>query len=472
MLGAAVAVLALRGLVGLAPADVPRIADAAVDLRVLAIMLTVSLLAGTVFGLVPLLQAFQFDLQGNLKEGGYGGSDGKERGRLRSALVVAESALAVMLVIGASLLIRSFWRLQQVDPGFKAAGILKGEYQLPQARYPIDFSKWPRFNEVHAFADGVLRRASVLPGVESAAIAGHHPLDPGFTNSFVVVGREAEARTWPEISIRRVSDSYFRTVSLPLVRGRLLQTSDTTDSQPVIVINEAAAQRFFASQDPLGKQIAFWGARRTIVGIVGNERFHGIAEAPPLAVYAPHTQAPSANGVILLRTSGDPASLASSLRSVIREQDSALAVFGLEPLTQTVSRSVSERRFTMLVLGLLAGVALLLAAIGIHGVLSYAVEQRRREIGIRMALGAQPGRVLRLIVGQGVGLAAAGAVLGLGGAWLLTRAMNSLLFDVTPTDPLTFVAVPAVIATVALIASYIPARRAMRLDPVSALRAE
>jgi putative ABC transport system permease protein len=312
----------------------------------------------------------------------------------------------------------------------------------------------------------------VLPGVESAAIAGHHPLDPGFTNSFVVVGREAEAKTWPEISIRRVSDSYFRTVSLPLVRGRLLQTSDTTDSPPVIVINEAAAQRFFASQDPLGKQIAFWGARRTIVGIVGNERFHGIAEAPPLAVYAPHTQAPSANGVVLLRTSGDPASLASSLRSVIREQDSALAVFGLEPLTETVSRSVSERRFTMLVLGLLAGVALLLAAIGIHGVLSYAVEQRRREIGIRMALGAQPGRVLRLIVGQGVGLAAAGAVLGVGGAWLLTRAMNSLLFDVTPTDPLTFVAVPAVLATVALFASYIPARRAMRLDPVRALRAE
>jgi len=472
VLGAAVAVLALRGLVGLAPADVPRIAEAAVDLRVLAIMLTVSLLAGTVFGLVPLLQAFRFDLQGNLKEGGYGGSDGKERGRLRSALVVAESALTVMLVIGASLLIRSFWRLQQVDPGFKAAGILKGEYQLPQARYPIDFSKWPRFNEVHAFADGVLRRASVLPGVESAAIAGHHPLDPGFTNSFVVVGREAEARTWPEISIRRVSDSYFRTVSLPLVRGRLLQTSDTTDSPPVIVINEAAAQRFFATQDPLGKQMAFWGARRTIVGIVGNERFHGIAEAPPLAVYAPHTQAPSANGVILLKTSGDPASLASSLRSVIREQDSALAVFGLEPLTQTVSRSVSERRFTMLVLGLLAAVALLLAAIGIHGVLSYAVEQRRREIGIRMALGAQPGSVLRLIVGQGVGLAAAGAVLGLGGAWLLTRAMNSLLFDVTPTDPLTFFAVPAVLATVALFASYIPARRAMRLDPVRALRAE
>jgi putative ABC transport system permease protein len=472
VLGAGVAVLALRGLVSLAPADVPRIADASVDLRVLAIMLTVSLVAGTVFGLVPLLQAFRFDLQGTLKAGGHGGSGGRERGRLRSALVVAESALAVMLVIGAALLIRSFWRLQQVDPGFTAAGTLKGEYQLPASRYPVDFSKWPHFNEIHAFADGLLRRAASLPGVEAAAIAGHHPLDPGFTNSFVIVGREAEARTQPEISLRRVSASYFRTVSLPLLRGRLLAESDTTDSQPVVVINDAAAQRFFASQDPLGKQIAFWGARRTIVGVVANERFHGLTQAPPIAAYAPHTQAPSVNGVVLLRTSGDPAALAGSLRGAVREQDSALAVFAVEPLTETVSRSVSERRFTMLVLGLLAAVALLLAAIGIHGVLSYAVEQRRREIGIRMALGAQPSRVLRQVVGEGVGLAAAGAAIGLAGAWLLTRAMNALLFGVTATDPLTFAIVPAVLASVALVASYVPARRAMRLDPVRALRAE
>jgi predicted permease len=377
-----------------------------------------------------------------------------------------------MLVIGAVLLIRSFWHLQQVDPGFTAAGILKAEYQLPESRYPADFSKWPHFNEVHAFAGGVLRRAAALPGVESAAIAGQHPLDPGFTNSFVIVGREAEARTQPEISLRRVSDSYFRTVGLPLIRGRLLAESDTTDSQPVVVINEAAAERFFPSQEPLGKQIAFWGSRRTIVGVVANERFHGLTEAAPIAAYAPHTQAPSINGVVLLRTSGDPAALAGSLRSVVREQDSALAVFAVEPLTDTVARSMSERRFTMLVLALLAAVALLLAAIGIHGVLSYAVEQRRREIGIRLALGAQPARVLRLIVGEGVGLAVGGAAIGLCGAWLLTRAMQALLFGVTATDPLTFAIVPTLIAAVAAVASYVPAYRAMRLDPVRALRAE
>jgi putative ABC transport system permease protein len=471
LLGAGVAALGVRALVGLAPADVPRIAQAAVDLRVLVIMFGVSTVAGVIFGLVPLLQATRLNVQGSLKEGSHG-TEGRERGRLRAVLVVAEFGLAVMLVIGASLLIRSFWRLQQIDPGFRAAGILKAEFQLPGTRYPVDFSKWPDFKEIHAFSRGVLERAAALPGVEAAAIAGHHPLDPGFTNSFVVVGREAEARDWPEISIRRVADSYFRTVGLALVRGRLLAEADTTTAPPVIVINEAAARRFFPQQDPLGKQIAFWGARRTIVGIVANERFQGIAEAPPLAVYAPYSQAPSGGGVLLVRTAGDPAALANSVRGVIRDQDPALAVFGLEPLEETVSRSFAERRFTMLVLGLLAGVALLLAAIGIHGVLSYTVEQRTREIGIRMALGAQPGRVLRLVVGQGAQLAAAGAALGLTGAWILSRGMASLLFGIRPTDPVTFVAVPVLLAVVALVASYLPARRALRLDPVRALRAE
>jgi predicted permease len=378
VLGALVAMAGVRALVALAPADIPRIADAAVDLRVLAILLGVALVAGIGFGLVPLLQALRLDLQDSLREaGGHARSSGGEGGRLRAVLVVAEFALAVMLVIGASLLIRSFWRLQHVDPGFNAGGILKAEFQLPSARYPADFSRWPDFKEIHAFTRGVLERAAALPGVESAAIAGHHPLDPGFTNSFTIVGREAEARNWPEISVRRVSDSYFRTVRLPLVRGRLLTDGDTTTAPPVIVINEAAARRFFGMQDPLGKQMAFWGTRRTIVGVVGDERFQGIAEAPPPAVYAPYAQAPSTNGagVLLVRTVGDPAALAASIRRVIREQDPALASFGLEPLEETVTRSFSERRFTMLVLGLLAGVALLLAALGIHGVLSYTVAQ-------------------------------------------------------------------------------------------------
>src|SRR6476620_9575491 len=238
---------------------------------------------------------------------------------MQQSLVVAELALALLLVCGAGLLIKSFWKLQSVDPGFQAHGVLKAEFQLPQARYPVDFGNWPDFKEQHAFKRALLASAESLPGVESAAIAGNHPLDPGFTNSFAVVGREAEARTWPEISVRRVTPGYFRTVGVALVRGRLLDARETTTSAPVILINEAAADRFFGKSDPLGHQIRFWGTSRTIVGIVANERFHGLVESAPIAAYTALSQTPSTNGagVLLLRTSGDPAALAGSAQSII-----------------------------------------------------------------------------------------------------------------------------------------------------------
>jgi putative ABC transport system permease protein len=473
--GAGLAVFGVRLLVALAPADIPRIAEASVDLRVLGVTLVVAIAAGVAFGMVPALQARRMDLQGSLKgDGGHGASAGSDRTRLRSILVVAECALAVMLVIGATLLIKSFWHIRHVNPGFQAVGILKAEYQLPRSRYPVHFSRFPDFAEMHAFTRGVLQNVERLPGVQSAAIAGNHPLDPGSTNSFRIIGREAELATQPEISVRRVTAGYFQTMGVPLVRGRVIATSDTTSAPPVVLINEEAARRFFSTQEPLGRQIAFWGANRTIVGIVGNERFQGLSEAPPIAVYAPLDQAPSANGAgaLLVRTSGDPGALTAAVRRAIGEQDSALAVFGLEPFADTVSRSVAERRFTMLVLGLLASVALLLAAIGVHGVLSYTVTERRREIGIRLALGAQPSGVLRLVVAQGMSLALAGAALGLGAALLLTRSMGPLLFNVTPTDPATFATVAVAVVVVAFGASYFPARRATRVDPVRALRSE
>jgi putative ABC transport system permease protein len=475
IIGAGLAVFGVATLVSLAPADIPRIADAAVDLRVLVVTLAVALGAGFAFGMLPALQARRVNLQTSLKaEGGHGGSAGGERTAVRSALVVLECALAVMLVIGATLLIKSFWRIQHVDAGFHAAGILKAEYQLPPSRYPVNFKVWPDFKEIHAFDHGLLRRAEALPGVEAAAIAGNHPLDPGFTNSFRIIGREAEAATQPEISIRRVSPGYFKTMGVPLVRGRLLADSDTTDGPQVVVINETAANRFFSQQDPIGKQISFWGNDRTIVGIVGNERFQGLSAAPPIAVYAPLDQNPPANGsgALLVRTAGDPAALAASIRAIVREQDPELAVFGLEPFAETVSRSIAERRFTTLVLGLLAFVALTLAAIGVHGVLSYTVTQRTREIGIRLALGAQSSGVLRLVVSQGMRLALLGTGLGLAAAFVLTRSLATLLFGVTPTDPVTFVAVPLALVITALAASYFPARRATRVEPVTALRAE
>ncbi len=472
-LGVVIAASGLRALVALAPADLPRIADAAIDLRVLGVTLLVALGAGFAFGLVPTLQARRVDLQDALKGDGSQGSVVRgERINLRSVLVVSEFALAVMLVIGAALLIQSFWRLHRVSPGFDSRGVLKAEYQLPPDRYPADFRRFPDFTEMHAFTHGLLARVERLPGVRAAALAGNHPIDPGYTNSFTVVGREAESRSFPEVSIRRVTPGYLATMGVPLVGGRSIGDSDGTAAPPVVMINEAAAKRFFGSQDPIGKQIRFWGTARTVIGIVGDERFHGLAVAAPPAVYTPLDQTPSVDGagVLLVRVAGAPANLAAAVRSAVREQDRGLALFGLEPLDDTLARSVAERRFTMLVLGLLAGVALLLAAIGIHGVLSYTVAQRTREIGIRVALGAQTGRLRRLVMVDGLRLAVTGAVLGVAGALALSRLLTTLLYGVAATDTLTFVTVPVLLCVVALFASYLPARRATQVDPLRAIR--
>jgi predicted permease len=472
-IGVLIAGYGLRALVALAPADLPRITAATLDLRVLAVTLVVALGVAFGFALVPTLQARRVDLQHALKaDGGQRGSTHDGWVPLRSALVAGEFAMAVMLVIGAALLIQSFWRLHRVNPGFDARGVLKAEYQLPPDRYPVDFRKFPDFAEMHAFTHGLLDRVARLPGVRSVTVAGNHPIDPGFTNSFVVVGREAESRSFPEVSIRRVTAGYFSTMGVPLVRGRLLRDSDSTRAPAVLMVNEAAARRFFPDQDPIGKQIRFWGAARTVVGVAGNERFHGLADAAPPAVYASLDQTPSADGsgVLLVRVDGSPSAMAPAVRAAIREQDPGLAVFGLEALDDTLARSVAERRFTMLVLGLLAGVALLLAAVGIHGVLSYTVGQRTREIGIRVALGAEPARLRRAVMFDGMRLASLGAALGLAGALALSRLLAALLYGVSAIDPWTFAGVPVALCLVALAASYLPARRATRVDPVTAIR--
>ncbi len=445
-----------------------------VDMSVLVTTLGIALLVGCVVGVTPIFQGRRMNLQSSLSGASTRSSAGPGRTRLRRALVVIELAFAVLLACGAALLIRSFRDLQRVDPGFQAQGVLKAEYQLPAARYPVDFRRWPDFKEQHAFNAALLRRAAALPGVTSAAIAGNHPLDRGFTNSFTIVGREAESRTWPEISIRRVTPSYFSTVGLQLARGRLFQDTDSTAAAPVAIINAAAAQRFFPNREPIGASIRFWGTSRRIVGIVADERSHGQIEAPPIAAYMPLAQAPSANGagVLLLRTRGDPVALESEAGAVIHEIDRGLAVFGVEPLQTTLSRSIGQRRFTTLLLGLFAGVALLLAAVGVHGVLSYAVTQRRRELGIRIALGARTGDLVALVARDGLTLGGAGLVAGLAGAFALTRFLASQLFGVRATDPATFAIVAAVILAVAAASTIAPARRAASLDPVVTLRSE
>ena len=473
--GVAFAIGAVRLLLSVAPAGVPRLASVGVDMRVLLVTIAICGTAGVLFGMVPTLQARATDLQGALKNsGGRWGSAGRGASQLRAALVIGEVALSVVLVTGAGLLIRSFWLLQQVDPGFRADRVLKAEFQLPASRYPISFKAYPNLKETHAFTTTLLERISALPGVEASAVAGNHPLDPGFTNSFVIVGREAESRNFAEISVRRVTSGYLATVGQPLVRGRGIEPADTTSSQPVIVINQAAERAFFEGREAIGAMVRFWGLSRRVVGVVGDERIKGQASAAPPAAYAPIVQAPSTNGayVLMVRTSGDVEAMMGSVRGVVRGLDESVAVYGVEALERTVGRSLAERRFALMILGLFAGVALLLAALGIHGVFSYHVEQRSQEMGVRMALGAQPYQGLLLLLRQGAGLTLAGVGIGVAGAYALTRLMTSLLFSVTPTDPVTFGGAIAVMIAIAIAATLISSRRIMAVDPVVALRVE
>jgi predicted permease len=471
--GIGLAVMGTDLLLALAPGDIPRLDTVGVDSRVLAVTLVASILVGIAFGFVPTLQARRVDLQSALRsESGVAGTAG--RGLLRSGLVVAELALAVVLVVGAGLLLKSFWQIQQVDPGFRAEGVLKAEFQLPASRYPVDFSVWPNFAEIHGFNAALLERAGGLPGVEAVAIAASHPMDQGFTNSFEIVGREAESADLPEIPIRFVTPGYFDTVGLAVRQGRALAAGDGTQAPSVALINETAARRFFPDRDPIGQRIAFWGDERRIVGVVANEKFHGLTADAPMAVYTPLAQTPPAGGseVLLVRGVRDPETLAASVRAAIRDIDPELAVFGVEPLRETVGRSVARQRFILLLLGVFAAVAIALALVGIHGVLSYVVARRTSEMGIRMALGATRARVLGLVAGQGARLAVLGLALGLAAALAVTHLLRSQLYQVTATDPVTFATVAIVVFAVAMLACYAPARRATKVDPMTALRQE
>ena len=476
VLGTALAMVGVRALVALAPADIPRIADASVDLRVLMIALAVAIGAGLLFGMVPALQARRVDLQGALKsEGGHGASAGGDRSRLRAILVVAECALAVMLVIGASLLIKSFWRLQHVDAGFRSEGVLKAEYQLPASRYPVDFRRYPDLKEINGFTRGVLQKAERLPGVDAAAVAGNHPLDPGFTNSFRIVGREAEAASQPEISVRRVTAGYFRAMSVPLDPrppacrfGHDQGTAGGVDQRsrgPALLRRPGSprqANQLLGRQSHdcrSGWQRALPGPRRGALRLRCIRRSN--RRRPPTAEECCSFGPPA------IRQPSYPPCAPPSVNRIRRSQ--FLASSRLPRRCRTRWRSGDSRcSFS----GCLRPWPCVLAAIGVHGVLSYMVTQRAREIGIRLALGAQPSGVRRLVVMEGMTLALTGTLLGLGSAYILSKSMGALLFSVTPTDPLTFVIVPVGLTLVAFVASYLPARRATRVDPVTALRAE
>ncbi len=471
-IGLALAWGATRALVAAAPATIPRAADIGLDMRAVAVTVVLSTVIAIVFGLLPAIHARRLDLQRTLREdGARGATGGRRQQKVRSALVVAELAVATTLMIGAGLLIRSLWQLQAVDPGFASAGVLKAEFQLPTSRYPQNFAVFPNWPERQRFYAEVAGRLMAQPGVVSVALAAANPMDAGFTSSIRVVGREAEASGWPEPSIRTVSAGYFETLRVPLRDGRTFLATDVAAGDPVVVINESANSRYFSGRAALGQQITLWGTSRTVVGIVGNERFKGLAEPPPPAVYLPLDQAPTANAV-LVRMGGDASAAAPLVRRVVREVDPQLALFGVQTLDDTIRGTMSERRFTMTVLLVFAAAALVLAVVGVYGVLSYSVVQRTREIGIRVALGADTRSIRGVIVMDGARLAVAGVVVGLLGAAALSGLMRSLLYGVGTRDPATFAGVVVVLTGVAVIACWLPARRASRVDPMVALRAD
>jgi putative ABC transport system permease protein len=446
---------------------VTRLDQITLDTRVLIFAGALSLLTGIAFGLAPAWQAARINLNQTLKEGGRQAS-GSGSERLRNLLIVAEVALSLILLVGAGLLIKSFWRLQQVDPGFNPDNLLTLEIQLPAAKYAEAARR-------ETFANTALERLSTLPGVQSAAFINLPPFGRGLgLNDYKIEGKPnpvgiANARLAGE---RFISSDYFQTMGIPLLEGRAFTAGDGAVAPRVCLISQTFATKFFAGENPLGHRLQMGGEWFTIVGIVGEIRHAGLdAELTPHA-YFPFAQGGQFRTRVVLRTQHDPLRYVAAVRQQMQAVDGDLPIYEVFTMNQLIAQRGAQRRFNLLLLGVFALVALLLAAVGIYGVMSYATAQRTNEIGIRMALGASRGAVFQLIIGQGMRVVAIGLLTGLLGAFALTRWMETLLFEVRATDPLTYVVIAFVLAFVALLACFLPARRATKTDPMIALRWE
>ncbi|HXM32721.1 MAG TPA: ABC transporter permease [Chthoniobacterales bacterium] len=472
--GLLIAIWSLDLLVSLKPANLPRLAEIGVNRTVFLFTLAVSVLTGLLFGVAPALQVSKMDLNEGLKESSHGGTDSPRRQRMRALLVVSEVALSLVLLVGAGLMIRSFSRLLAVDPGFKADHVLTAFVSLP-------VSKYPKREEQTAFFDRLLERLRIVPGVSAAGLVTDIPLYGGSSTGFDVEGHpEAAPGTRPMTDYRLINSDYFSAMGMKLVKGRAFSRYDTEAAPGVVIINETMAARYFAGEDPIGRRLDLSGDPkdlREVVGVVGDVRNYGVdAEVKP-EVYVPFLQ--SAPGylssvvsalTIVVRSAIEPTALAAALREQVQALDKDQPVSEIRTMEWYLGDSMAQRRFNMLLLGAFAGLALVLAAVGIYGVIAYTVTQRTHEMGIRIALGAKGGDILRLVFGNAMATTLTGIALGLGAAFALTRLLRSLLYQVSPTDPVVFAAIPLLLLSVAVIATYLPARRAMKVDPITALR--
>jgi putative ABC transport system permease protein len=458
------------------PASIPRVAATTIDARVLFFTAGVALLTTIIFSLAPVIRLLRGDLIESMKEGSANATTGGARQRFRNGLVVVEMALAVVLLIGAGLMLRSLWSLQRIDLGFNPTGVLTMRVALPQASYPTP-------EQVVAFYAGLMDRIRALPGVSAAGAARSLPLGSTIGDfGLRIDGYVPPPGTNAKGDWQIVTDGYLEAMGEQLVRGRTIERTDTSDSQLIALINEEMARRYWAGRDPIGGRLQIGGGQDrpwvTVVGIVKDVRHNGVADIVKEKFYVPHTQWHKSIGnpirgmTLVVRTTGTPSTLAATVRNTIRQLDPNLPVAEVRPMTEVVGAALSAPRFTSILLSMFAALALTLSAVGIYGVLSYVVSRRTREIGIRVAIGASRTRVLRMVLGSGFTLAAVGIAIGVMASLFFTRLLSGLLHGVTYADPVTFATVGIGLALVALAASLAPAWRATRVDPVVALKSE
>jgi predicted permease len=472
-LGLVLAFFGVAAITSFLPPDFPRLREIGVDWRVLGFTLLVSMLTAFLFGFAPALHLAKTDVQEAMKESGRGNSGGARRSRLRHALIIAEVALSVVLLAGAGLLFRSFLQLQSVNIGFTSA-------QLLTARISPSGPQFKKNSDTLAFYDQLLARMRSVPGVQQTALISTLPLAKGPSTRFRVDGRPIlTPDKWTQANLRSVSADYFQTMNIPVVQGRALNDQDNDQAPLRLMINQALAEREFPGEDPIGKRITFGNTDANkqpvwidVVGVAGNVRSTELREPAAPELYVPLRQAIFSPISAVVRTSVDPVSLTPSLRQALADVDKTVPLSDVKTMDHIVSESITQPRFNVFLLGLFSAIALLLSAAGIYGVTAYSVTQRTHEIGIRIALGATVKDVLKMVLGQGMTVITIGLVIGLAAAFALMRLMRSLLFGVGENDPLTFAAITLVLLLVALLACYVPARRASKVDPLIALRVE